>query len=166
MPNYNNSSYSIQNPMVNNNMTNSPYGSSSSTLSNYSPQINPNSYSSFFPQPQGSVYLIGSSPEVNNIPITNGLSATICLSEGTLFIKTLQNGNPSMIGYKLLPLDAQASISQSFTQNTTKEDGYQEFEQKVTKVLKSLDERLSLLENAKNNTISSGAKEDDKSWQI
>ena len=60
---------------------------------------------SFFPQAQGNVFMINSQSEINNIPISNGMSAAFFLSDGIVFLKTIQNGNPILIGYKLSPLE-------------------------------------------------------------
>lgn len=73
---------------------------------NYSQSMN-NSYtnnSTFFPQPQGNVYIIGNSLEIANIPIIgNGISVGLCLSEGLLYIKSMQNGSPSFLTYNISP---------------------------------------------------------------
>lgn len=118
----------------------------------------------YFPQPQGAVYMIRTSSDVNNIPITNGLSASICLTDGTLFIKTMQNGNPSMIGYKLIPLDNQISTNQSNqTQATLPVDqtSKENIEEKLTKVLSTFEDRLNDLEKRLTNK-----KGDGKEWQL
>jgi hypothetical protein len=108
--------------------------------------------------------MIRSSSDVSNIPITNGLSASICLADATLFIKTMQNGNPSMIGYKLIPLDNQISNSQN-TQNNSqiiKESSEQiNIENKIVKFLTSIEERLSNLEKSLLNK-----QGDAEKWQI
>ena len=59
----------------------------------------------FFPQPQGNIYLINNSLEMANVPTGVGVSAAICLSEGVMYLKTMQNGNPMFIGYKISPFD-------------------------------------------------------------
>lgn len=56
-----------------------------------------------FPQPNGSVYVLNSSDEMGNIPTTAGLSVGICLNENTLTIKSIQNGAPAQLSYKLVP---------------------------------------------------------------
>lgn len=65
-----------------------------------------NNFQQFFPQPQGNVYMVNSSNEVSNVPIGNGLSAIICLSENMLYLKTIQNGGPVVLAYKLGNVDA------------------------------------------------------------
>lgn len=139
------------NPQQNQNYFSMPVG----TPVGYNPtpiQTEPQQY---FPQPQGAVYMIRASSDVNNIPITNGLSASICLSDGTLFIKTMQNGNPSMIGYKLIPLDNQFPASQS-----PKENENPGLEDRLIKFLGQFDERLSKIEKA------IPTKGDSDKWQI
>ena len=59
----------------------------------------------FFPQPQGTVYTINNSLEVANVPMSAGLSVALCLSEGLLYLKSMQNGNPMFMAYKIMPYD-------------------------------------------------------------
>lgn len=56
-----------------------------------------------FPQPQGNVYNINSTLEVANVPVGAGMSIALCMPENTMFIKTMQNGNPMFYPYKILP---------------------------------------------------------------
>lgn len=58
---------------------------------------------SMFPQPQGSSYLINNSLEVSTIPMGMGISIALCLSEGLMYLKTIQNGNPILMAYKIAP---------------------------------------------------------------
>lgn len=61
----------------------------------------------FFPQPQGNIYLINNSLEMANVPtIGTGISAALCLSEGVMYLKTMQNGAPAFIGYNVTPFDS------------------------------------------------------------
>ena len=62
----------------------------------------------YFPQPQGNVYLINNSLEVANVPMGAGLSMAICPSEGTMYLKTLQGGAPSLIVYSIAPYEPPA----------------------------------------------------------
>lgn len=70
-----------------------PYNSNSSY---YSPQP-------MFPQPNGNVYIIQNSLEVANIPAGAGITLALCLGENLLYIKSMQNGVPSFLAYKLTP---------------------------------------------------------------
>ena len=56
-----------------------------------------------FPQPQGNVYSINSTLEVANVPVGAGISIALCLPENTMYIKTIQNGNPMFYPYKIVP---------------------------------------------------------------
>lgn len=69
------------------------------------PQQNMFQSQQFFPQPQGNIYLINNSLEMANVPTGVGLSAAICLSEGVMYLKTIQNGAPMFVGYKIAPFD-------------------------------------------------------------
>lgn len=57
--------------------------------------------SQYFPQPTGSVYTISSSLEVGNIPMGVGVTAIISPAEKKLYLKSLQNGNPTLLVYNL-----------------------------------------------------------------
>ena len=59
----------------------------------------------YFPQPQGNVYLVNNSLEVSNIPMGAGLSMVLCPSEGTMYLKTLQGGAPTLIVYSIAPYE-------------------------------------------------------------
>ena len=52
-----------------------------------------------------------------NVPIGSGLSAAICLREGIMYLKTLQNGNPVILAYKLNPLEGNLEQTQPATNN-------------------------------------------------
>ena len=56
-----------------------------------------------FPQPQGSVFIINNSLEVANVPMGAGLSVAICLPEELVYLKSMQNGNPTFMVYRLTP---------------------------------------------------------------
>jgi hypothetical protein len=57
--------------------------------------------------------MLGNSSELVNVPIGSGLSAAICLREGVMYLKTLQNGNPVILAYKLNPLEGSLEQNQS-----------------------------------------------------
>ena len=66
----------------------------------------PNFYSSqqpMFPQPNGNIYVISNSLEVANVPAGAGITAALCQSESLLYLKTVQNGVPTFLAYKLTP---------------------------------------------------------------
>ena len=64
-------------------------------------QFNNQFQNHLFPQPNGNVYTINSSNELSNIPVGVGLTVVLCLNEGMLYLKTIQNGNPVVWSYKL-----------------------------------------------------------------
>lgn len=59
-----------------------------------------------FPQPNGNVYLIQNSLEVANIPTSGGLATVICMPENLMYIKTIQNGQPTLLAYTITPYEA------------------------------------------------------------
>lgn len=96
----------------------------------------------FFPQPQGSIYMIGSSNDVSNVPVGAGLSAAICLREGVMYLKTIQNGSPMLLGYRLSSLEG--ADSKETNQSPC------EIDKKITATLKDYDDRLLRIEQQLN----------------
>ena len=66
-------------------------------------QINSIPTQQMFPSPQGSVYQINNTLEVANVPTGAGLSVALCMNEGLMYIKSMQNGNPMFWAYRLIP---------------------------------------------------------------
>lgn len=89
-----------------------------------------------FPQPQGNVYNINSTLEVANVPVGAGVSVALCMAENTMFIKTMQNGNPMFYPYKILPYSTEAT-----QQTETKTE-----QTDLTAQLQSCTERIAALE--------------------
>jgi hypothetical protein len=93
----------------------------------------PQSFSpQFFPQSQGNVYLINNSLEVANVPISAGVSVAICMSEEMIYLKSMQNGNPLFMAYKISP----------YVQETP-----QARESELKEILKDLSDRLGNVES-------------------
>ncbi len=89
-----------------------------------------------FPQPQGNVYNINSTLEVANVPVGAGISVALCMAENTMFIKTMQNGNPMFYPYKILPYTNEAPQQQKTEQ------------QDFAAQLQSCTERITALEES------------------
>lgn len=75
-----------------------------------------------FPQPNGSVYILNSSTEMGNIPTTAGISVGICLNENTLTIKSIQNGAPAQLTYKLVSTEDAPDPNMKNTDKSELED--------------------------------------------
>lgn len=88
-----------------------------------------------FPQPVGSVYNLNSANEVGNVPTGPSVSVGLCLNENALYIKTLQNGQPALLGYRLVPMEGSGAIQSNSTPTNYDE------------VINKLNERISKLEN-------------------
>lgn len=119
----------------------------------------------YFPQPQGSIYMIGNSSEVANVPVGAGLSAAICLREGLIYLKTIQNGSPMLLSYKLSPLESNTLFQEKTIQNTAQVDTpvsapETSIEQRILKVLEDFDSRLKKLE------IPEKSKGGSEKWQL
>lgn len=104
-------------------------------------QNNPCSSQQFFPQPQGNVYLINNSLEVANVPMSGGISIALCTNENIMYLKSMQNGNPMFMAYRIIP--------------------YEEKKPTSNKDIASLEARVDTLEKTiasyeKNNTASGG----------
>lgn len=97
----------------------------------------------YFPQPQGSIYMIGNSNDVANVPVGAGLSAAICLSEGIMYLKTIQNGSPMLLGYRLCSLEDVNNANGVGAKAVDNED----FGKKVTTVLEDYGKRIERIEN-------------------
>ena len=69
-------------------------------MAGYNPyQTNSYQATQFFPQPQGNVYMINNSMEIANIPVGGGISVALCPNEALMFIKSMQNGAPTLLAY-------------------------------------------------------------------
>lgn len=96
----------------------------------------------YFLQPQGNIYMLSSSNEASIVPIGNGLSAGICLNEGTLYLKTMQNGAPMMLTYKISPLDGTSTVTK--TAPTTSQ--YEELNARISKIEEAMQAKGGKLE--------------------
>lgn len=92
-----------------------------------------------FPQPQGNVYNINSTLEVANVPVGAGISVALCMAENTMFIKTMQNGNPMFYPYKILPYANEAPQQQK-----TEEQDFAAQLQSCTERITALEESMKI----------------------
>ena len=105
----------------------------------------------FFQTPIGSIYSLNTASDINNIPVGANLSVGLCLPEAVMYIKSYQNGQPILLGYKLAPLEG------SPTNNNESEGALSE---KIVSAFKSFDKRLSEIEDKLKT------KEEKLNWQI
>lgn len=112
----------------------SPY----SQVPNYQP-------TAFFPQPVGSVYSLNTANDIANVPVGTNLSVGLCLNESIVHIKSLQNGTPVTLSYKLTALDSAGAPPNEM-------DVRSDFSQ-IESSVAALGERISILEEQikKNN---------------
>ena len=103
-----------------------------------------------FPQPQGNVYNINSTLEVANVPVGAGMSVALCLPENTMFIKTMQNGNPMFYPYKIMP------YANEVEQTSQQEEKTPNQLEEITTQLESCINRITALEDAAAKTKKKG----------
>ena len=94
---------------------------------------------SFFPQPIGNVYNLQTASEIGNIPAGNGLSVGLCLAEGVMYVKSLQNGAPALVEYHLSTVEGGRLPEQ--------EAGPSEDVKKIYSALDKYDDKILKLEN-------------------
>lgn len=97
-----------------------------------------------FPQPQGNVYNINSTLEVANVPVGAGISVALCLNEGLMYIKTMQNGNPLFWAYKIEPYDSTKEKQTQAQVQSQDEQIVSQIEQRFT----NLEQQVSEIQNS------------------
>lgn len=102
-----------------------------------------------FPQPQGNVYNINSTLEVANVPTGAGISVALCLNEGFMYIKTMQNGNPMFWAYRILPYDG--SNSEPIKKQEPQQKQAVNQDEQILKHFENYDNRFNKLENQVTN---------------
>lgn len=133
------------------------YNSNSQLLQNQNnPQQNYNNAQMFqqqqniqplFPQPQGNVYNINSTLEVANVPVGAGISVALCLNEGVMYIKSMQNGNPLFWVYKIEPYNDSPKNEAAAQEEATSQ--YPNYDERFLKIEKQIDEIQTNLKNQK-----------------
>ena len=105
----------------------------------------------FFMQSQGAVFNINSSNEAQNIPAQVGLvNVGVCLRENTLYLKSIQNGAPVLMTYRISPIDENSQQDET--------------NKKIATILEDYDVRLKKIEQSlisKNETKGGPAQ-----WQL
>ena len=114
----------------------------------------PNFYNSqqpMFPRPNGNIYVISNSLEVANVPAGAGITAALCTNESLLYLKTVQNGVPTFLAYKLSP----------YTESPKMQPQEDEVEKRLTLIEKQLTTLLTALGGKKNDEQSSTTSTSD-----
>lgn len=116
----------------------------SSMFQNYG-MTNPNQYnnSQYFPQSQGNVYTVNNSMEVANIPVIANISAILCPNESLLYLKSMQNGAPALMAYKLTPYEIPNQGKQE--NNTELKNEIAQLKQQIAQIQKSLGGKINEL---------------------
>lgn len=84
-----------------------------------------------FPQPVGSVYNLSTAADINNIPVGSNVTVGLCLNENILQVKTLQNGVPSLLSYRLSPIEGQM-VSQP--ENIKNDNEYTQIVERINRI--------------------------------
>ena len=111
-----------------------------------------------FPQPQGNVYNINSTLEVANVPTGAGMSVALCIPEGFMYIKTMQNGNPMFWAYRILPYDSEQK-------NSPPEESSNKEENPLAAQFEQVDNRFTKLEKQVSD-IQESLKKDKGEWKL
>lgn len=98
-----------------------------------------------FPQPSGNVYNIQTSLEVANIPAGAGITVALCMPESLMYVKTIQNGVPVFLAYKISSYNEAPSSTTSGP---------------------PIEERVRMLEQKFNQLIENGGQKNDRSTGI
>lgn len=116
-----------------------------SNYTSYQPVSQP-----IFPQPSGNVYFVNNNLEVANIPIGAGMSAVLCLPENLLYIKTMQNNMPMLLGYKISPLESSASSSttEDAPEQSINESDQINWEEKIRSIVEQYENKIKALEDS------------------
>lgn len=121
-------------------------------------QQNQQNVQPLFPQPQGNVYNINSTLEVANVPVGAGLSIALCLNEGVMYIKTMQNGNPLFWAYKITPYE-------NSTDNKKSEETQTNFSEDFLNQFKQLSDKVENIENQVSD-MQKNLKKKKGDWEI
>lgn len=157
--------YSNNNNSNSPNYYNQPNVQQMSQMQFQQPNVQP-----LFPQPQGNVYNINSTLEVANVPTGAGMSVALCIPEGFMYIKTMQNGNPMFWAYRIAPYDNTNTISQNQEKSTNTEqigNISEQLEQYNNRVLK-LEEQVNNIQNIIQQKEVKNTKSNPKGgdWQL
>ena len=90
------------------------------------------------PQPIGNAYNLATAAEIYNIPAGNNTSVGICLNESVVYLKSYQNGNPVIVGYRLTPLESTMAQTQTTTAADHQNDST-ELNSNIKELIKKLD---------------------------
>lgn len=125
------------------------------------PFINQN----LFMQPVGNVYSLSVATDIDNVPVANQMiSLGLCMGERILHIKSLQNGVPMTLSYRLTPVDAKELEEQRKAEEAARASNISTLEQKFQKVAEGLSAEISSLKqqlSQQNQGKGSGVQ-----WQI
>ena len=109
--------------------------------------FNYNTQQNMFPQPTGNVYSLMTASDIGNVPAGLGISVGLCLQENLMYIKSLQNGSPVLLGYRLVPLEGVTNgvISDTSSTDCSTNELLKE-NKRLMEVIRSHDDKIHMLE--------------------
>lgn len=118
-----------------------------------------------FMQPVGNVYSLSVATDIDNVPVANQmLSLGLCMGERILHIKSLQNGVPMTLSYRLTPVDAKELEEQRRAEEAARATNIGALEQKFQKVTEGLSAEINSLKQQLSQQNQS--KGSNTQWQI
>lgn len=98
-------------------------------------------------QPIGNIYELANSSQVGNIPMGAGVSVGLCIPEGTMYLKSMQNNGPVTLGYKLVPIENQVQHTQPMqSAQPAQQNNNAVLVQRIEELFKKFDARLGAVE--------------------
>ena len=118
------------------------------------PQVSPTSFNygmqqNMFPQPTGNVYNLSTASDIGNVPAGLGISVGLCLQENLMYIKSLQNGSPVLLGYRLTPLENSINNTMGVINTNTNDDYSNDLikeNKRLMEVMRDHDDKIHMLE--------------------
>lgn len=103
-----------------------------------------------------------------NVPVSGGMSVALCLNEGFMYIKSLQNGNPLFWAYKITPYDNSAPQQQQEEQTKDNNNNNEIIEQfkKYDNRFQSIEGKVFEIQNILKQKLEPNQNEKGVEWKL